>query len=465
MSWLIIVIIFGIIGFQTKWFINTIRGVHGLKEIFPENVNSQMKLFKSDINEQFHIYCIDKKNKSDVWNSIIDSINQYLSKNKGRVSDFALVKDIVDRNVDAAEDEVRELLPVPLYAGLVGTMLGIIIGLLYLVGSEGLETLLSSEIENLSNVGVGGLLQDVAYAMIGSLFGVAFTTYSTLAIRKAKRGIERKKHIFLSWIQSELLPVMNDSTGAVMLQLSQELTQFVTQFRSNAINMSNTIDKVNIATQNQVRLLEAVEQLKTKRVTESALELYERLSKCSEEIGTLAEMLENSTTYLEQVRLLNEKLDGSERRMKTLEDMGEYFMRERTNVERMEKISNEALNSAQNAIDMSGNSIIQKVAELDDNLAKALLKQQQLLESKSSEMSRVITEINNLSGVRQLLDNLVKVTQQQNKILQDNANRPTGLPSAKKQVLPVWIMAVLAFTCIIVSLAVIYFLLVSFNIL
>ena len=145
--------------------------------------------------------------------------------------------------------------------------------------------------------------------------------------------------------------------------------------------------------------------------------------------------------------------------------MGEYFMRERTNVERMEKISNEALNSAQNAIDMSGTSIVQKVAELDDNLAKALLKQQQLLESKSSEMSRVITEINNLSGVRQLLDNLVKVTQQQNKILQDNANRPTGLPSAKKQVLPVWIMAVLAFTCIIVSLAVIYFLLVSFNIL
>lgn len=429
MSWLIILIVFGVICFQTKVFIDTLKGIEKLKTIFPHNINLQVKLGVNNDDGTYRILSNRKDVKSEVWNSILSSINRYLGKNKGRVSDFALVKDIVDRNVDAAEEDVRELLPVPLYSGLVGTMLGIIVGLLYLVSSEGLETLLSSEIQNLSNVGVGGLLQDVAYAMIGSLFGVGFTTYSTLAVRNAKSGVENKKHVFLSWIQAELLPVMTDSTGAVMSQLSSELAVFNEKFHDNAVAMTTTVDKVNIATDNQIRLLDAVEKLQTKRVTQSSLELYERLSSSAGEIGRLAALLNNSASYLEQVRALNDRLDDSEGRMKTLEEMGEYFMRERTNIERIESISSEAVNSANEAMKRASEMFASHLKEMNIRLENSLEKQEKLLESKSAEMAKVITEVNNLSGVRQLLSDLNKTVQAQNRILQQNAGHNIGLPS------------------------------------
>ena len=59
---------------------------------------------------------------------ILNSVNGYLLRNKGAVSDFNLVKDIVDRNIDKVDDEISNHLPTPLYLGLMGTMLGIVGG-------------------------------------------------------------------------------------------------------------------------------------------------------------------------------------------------------------------------------------------------------------------------------------------------------------------------------------------------
>ena len=75
-------------------------------------------------------------NENEVAKEIENSINTYLIKNKGAVSDFNLIKDIVERNCDAVESEIESVTPMPLYIGLVGTMLGIIVGL----GAIGLTT-------------------------------------------------------------------------------------------------------------------------------------------------------------------------------------------------------------------------------------------------------------------------------------------------------------------------------------
>lgn len=61
--------------------------------------------------------------------NIVAPINQYLSKNEGAVADFLLIKDIVERNCDMKREEIDSQLPMPLYLGLMGTMLGIITGI------------------------------------------------------------------------------------------------------------------------------------------------------------------------------------------------------------------------------------------------------------------------------------------------------------------------------------------------
>ena len=86
------------------------------------------------------------EHKNVVLDEILRSINNYLANNKGNVSDFHLMKDIVDRNCDSVEEEINTQIPVPLYLGLIGTMTGILVGIGYLWISGDLNALLSSSI-------------------------------------------------------------------------------------------------------------------------------------------------------------------------------------------------------------------------------------------------------------------------------------------------------------------------------
>src|SRR6185312_10818498 len=58
--------------------------------------------------------------------SILESINTYLIRNRSAVADFSLIKDIVERTAATIEEEVNNTISVPLYMGLLGTLLGII---------------------------------------------------------------------------------------------------------------------------------------------------------------------------------------------------------------------------------------------------------------------------------------------------------------------------------------------------
>lgn len=82
-------------------------------------------------------YFADHGTSGNILDNILSSINNYLRRNKGAVADFNLIKDITDRNIDALEEEINTMLPVPLYIGLAGTMGGIIIGLLFMPKAGG----------------------------------------------------------------------------------------------------------------------------------------------------------------------------------------------------------------------------------------------------------------------------------------------------------------------------------------
>lgn len=72
-----------------------------------------------------------------ILSQIIGAINMYLRKNKGAASDFLLIKDVVERYCDAKEEEITTQQPVPLYLGLTGTIIGIIVGIIYIALSGG----------------------------------------------------------------------------------------------------------------------------------------------------------------------------------------------------------------------------------------------------------------------------------------------------------------------------------------
>ena len=122
-----------------------------------------------------------------VFSEIQFSINKYLLRNKHAPADFNLIKDIVERNTDSLEEDINLTISTPLYLGLMGTMLGIVIGLYSM-----------SSINNAGSGVIGDnvsiLLGSVKVAMIASFFGLFLTIYNSAIIFKGtKYELETKK--------------------------------------------------------------------------------------------------------------------------------------------------------------------------------------------------------------------------------------------------------------------------------
>ena len=325
MHYILIFLIIGIVVWQIVFFVSTCRKLKTFRQTFPENKN-QFTLGQWEGGEP----CIISKHKNPVSGIIIDSINNYLHNNKGAVSDYHLIKDIVERNCDAKEDEIDTQIPVPLYFGLAGTMFGILFGVGLLVKNGGLEALLNSEIPPWffdrfppdtsvdiikgiwtakGSEGVITLLGGVAIAMVSSIVGIILTTWGASKARKCKVEVEKNKNSFLSWIQATLLPKLSDGTAAIMDKVSRNLNQFNDTFSGNTRELKETFASVKDTYKDLASSLEIIERLNIKEIAEFNVHVYEKMKNSTNEIGVLGEQLKGINQYLTATTDVVEKLD------------------------------------------------------------------------------------------------------------------------------------------------------------
>ena len=112
-------------------------------------------------------------------NELIKEINVYLFKTKG-TSDYQFIQNKVERKINLRYDQSTVYQSFPTYIGLMGTFLGVFIGILmFLVGYDGV---------NFGDESIKNLLTGVLISMSTSLSGLILTTYNN-----AKAGTARKK--------------------------------------------------------------------------------------------------------------------------------------------------------------------------------------------------------------------------------------------------------------------------------
>ena len=284
------IIIIGFFIFQFRSFRSTREKVRRYKSIFFGRNSTY--LYKKEENK------IDTTdNKNSTLSTIFDSINGYLVKNKGAVSDFHLIKDIVDRNTYVAEDEIQTQIPVPIFLGLMGTMTGIIVGILILILFGGLDALFTITDTNAGLEGVKALLGGVGVAMITGIVGIFFNTLSTREFRNAKIEVERNKNTFLSWIQAELLPNLSNDTSSALVEMTKNLSNFNNTFSGNSQELRGILDKINTSYSLQANMVERINKLNVNKIATINLELYDKLINCTNEIGKLGEYLQNINQY------------------------------------------------------------------------------------------------------------------------------------------------------------------------
>lgn len=405
---IIIVVISAIIYFQISTFIGTIRLVRQYGNIFANNRRD----YKCLSEEPILISVV--RNDNPILKDIISSINDYLFNNKGSVSDFHLMKDIVDRKCDAMEDKVDTQIPLPLYLGLMGTMFGILVGVGYLVFSGSLGTLMDAGSASLSK-GIGALLGGVALAMISSIVGLALTTWGSWRWKEAKAEVEQNKHTFLCWIQARLLPNLNNNTAQELERMSQNLVAFNTEFSNSTNKLGQALAQVNETTILQKDLLAAVQKIADKNITQKNLELYNVLRNSSGELGQLAEYLHETTEYLTLVKELNEKLDKDDRRSKAIEKMLEFFVNETTQIEQRKAVVSKSVGEIDNQLESQLRKLGENASANIESFNKRLGQQQDALERKLGETQLIVAEIKNLASIKESASKFEKAINEQNR--------------------------------------------------
>lgn len=282
---------------------------------------------KSDLRNHFNKkLSFETHNDNKVFKEIQGSINSYLEHNKEGVSDYYLIKDIVDRNCDAVEEEIDTQIPIPLYLGLVGTMFGIIVGVGFLWIGGGLNELLNSGSDTDSSVkGIQALLGGVALAMISSIVGIILTTIGSMKLKKAKVGFEANKHVFLSWLQKKLLPSIKSDVSGALVQMSRNLNQFNSTFSTNTVNLNSVLAEINKSYKEQRELVEAVSKLSQEDLPTKNIELYKLLKASMTEVDKLTQVINNSSSYLEKVKALNDNIYQFKERTRYIEYLSEFF--------------------------------------------------------------------------------------------------------------------------------------------
>lgn len=456
---IVIPLILLIIYYQIRVFVQASHKIESFKSIFPTNKHaysiSKVNIITNDDELYPHK---EEDNAGEIWrddedededelyskeievsqisvptdNSTLSDIkaalNMYLQKNRGAASDFALMKDVVERYCGAEEEEITVMQPIPLYMGLMGTMIGIIVGISIIAANGGVSSLTN----------VSSMMTCVAIAMVASLAGIIFTTIISWRSKGAKTQVEARKNEFYSWLQTELLPVLSGNTLTALSLLQTNLMTFNQTFKGNIKEFDSVLANVRQVSRDQADALGAISRIDITRVAQANVTVLRELQKSTTQLERFNQYLVNVNGYLDAVNSLNTNLNNHLDRTAAVERMGEFFERELNQVQQREELIKQVVDGVDNTLHESFNQMVDSMnnyitelknkttSDLDTirdayeqrqrDFVSKLQAQQDLISKKSEEMERVVQSMANLSETKQAISSLSSISR-------DNARR------------------------------------------
>jgi biopolymer transport protein ExbB/TolQ len=364
---------------------------------------------------------------------IIKALNMYLQKNKGAASDFYLMKDVVERYCDAEEEEINIQQPIPLYLGLMGTMVGIIVGIGFIAMAGGLSS--DSLMSNITS-----LMTCVAIAMASSLVGILCTTLISWRSKSATSKVEADKNRFYSWLQTELLPLLSGNAVNTLYLLQQNLATFNRTFESNIEGLDFALSKISDSSKEQIELISLIKDIDIKRVAQANVTVLKELKECTNEISFFNKYLHSVSDYLTRVNELNTNVNEHLNRTAAIERMGVFFEREIEQVSTRERYINEVVANVDNTLRKSFEAIAEStansVSELRNNsiaefdallkhyenqkneFSRMLQEQNEDMIKRNEDLTEFIREIRSLADIKNTMSDLVESTKKQTSILE-----------------------------------------------
>ncbi len=354
---------------------------------------------------------------SAYFQDIKHTINKYIAGSSDSVADYQILKEAVDRHCDSIEDQIESQTPVPLYLGLAGTMIGVIMGLMSLIMSGAITDLAGvqegskTEVIQLSQDtnhdaefkkatdGIGSLLLGVAVAMVASFVGISLTTAAAWNYKKRKEDAESRKNDFMSWMQSELLPELPNDISGAMAQLVYDLEEFNKTFEENTKSLASTFDNVNESYKTQADIVKAVQQMDVQSMATANVRVLQQLERSTERIERFNQYLTEIQGYTSTIQRFNEQFQQEETQLGLLRRIYEFFNQELHEIEQRKLAISDAVSSVDEKLQNSFRSLEDSQAEQIRHFREQLQEQgtafSNMLEEQRTafkESSRLISE-------------------------------------------------------------------------
>lgn len=470
---IVVPIILLIVCFQIKVYCQALRKIGGFKDIFPSNrlaysvkqANIQIEengendlasdhddseeIWREDSSEvanhtarEVEVSQISVNSTNPTIEAITDALNMYLQKNKGAASDFSLMKDVVERYCGAEEDEISVMQPIPLYMGLMGTMIGIIAGISVIAFNGG--------VDQLSNV--SSMMTCVSIAMFASLIGILFTTLISWKSKNAKSQVESRKNVFYSWLQTELLPVLSGNSLTALSLLQTNLMTFNQTFQANIKEFDFALSSVRQVSASQAEALGAISRIDIARVAQANISVLRELQQCMGELGKFNQYLNSVNGYLNAVNELNANLNSHLDRTAAIEKMGAFFESEITQVQSREKYIEDVVASVDRSLMQSFGQMQSSMSDYmtalktrteqemetmkesylkqNQEVVERIKSQQESLFQKTDELSKVVDELKNEAGITKELKAIVETSKRNTEVLNEIARGGNSLVPA-----------------------------------
>jgi len=238
-----------------------------------------------------------------VFINILYAVNNYLIRNSGASSDFNLIKDVVERNTDVVEEEINQSVGVPLYLGLMSTMLGIVIALFNMPKLGGSIDVSSSSA--MLDAGIGSLIGGVKIAMIASFFGLFCTIiHSGWLFKGARSFSEARKNELYTFIQIQLLPIVNQGLASTLDSLQRNLMKFNAEFTTNLGKLNGIFDNNRLAIQEQKELLQMLDDGKVADMAKFNVHVLKQLTFSVEQFEKFNKYLANVNQFVDNSQLM-----------------------------------------------------------------------------------------------------------------------------------------------------------------
>ncbi|RTY67066.1 hypothetical protein [Flavobacterium sp. LB2P53] len=372
-----------------------------------------------------------------IFDKVLTSVNTYLIRNKGAVSDFNLIKDVVERNTDAVDEEINTLLPIPLYLGLMGTMLGIVVGLF------AMPSISDENFEKAIDILIGG----VKIAMIASFTGLLLTVLlSGWKYKGAKTQAESLKNDFFTWIQTHLLPVLSQNTTSSIYSLQANLLKFNDTFSTNVVSFNGVLSKILESFDSQVNLMNELKDVDVAQLAKINVTVLQELRTSTKEFEKFNTYLHQVNSFVDNAQKLNFQIGNQLERTQSIELVAEaigtnitanreiitILQSELQEVSNRKQFISDAVIDVDNSITKSLEKLKEHIDAQMESIRNITIKEESFLENLLGNDRGNLNELKKLGKLEKTMSSIEKSTSTQNDKLDKLGNSVMELTEVLK---------------------------------